>query len=111
MWVKHQRRDRTVLNFERDSRRRGVGFSYVSTKRSPSIQLGSDNAHWYVSSTEYRDNRANVYGTNFTDGDDDWDHKDNNDWSLRPFVAELGSPFSILILDEWFDFGAIWIRL
>jgi len=59
---------------------------------------GSDNAHWYWSSTEHRDNADYVYDVDFTDGDDDWDHKDNNRLSCRPCRVErvddpLSDPF------------------
>ncbi len=57
---------------------------------------GSDNAHWQWSATENPDNPSNVYDVDFTDGDDDWDHKDNNSLSSRPVaLEELDAPFSI----------------
>jgi len=63
------------------------------------IVVGSDNAHWQWSCTENPDNPSNVYDVDFTDGDDDWDHKDNNRLSARPVcLAELDAPFSILFL-------------
>lgn len=52
-------------------------------------ETGSGTPHWYVSSTEYRDARAFVYGTDFADGLGGWARKGYFDWSLRPFVAEL----------------------
>ncbi len=55
-------------------------------------KIGSGYAHWYVSSTEARGTRALVSGTDFTDGYVDWGRKVGNDWSLRPFVAELPQP-------------------
>ena len=62
---------------------------------------GSDNAHWQWSATENPDNSSNVYNVDFTDGDDDWDHKDNNRLSSRPVaLAELDASFSILFFYE-----------
>ena len=52
-------------------------------------ETGSGGARWYVSSTEVRVNRADVYGTDFTDGGAGCGHSDDGGWSLRPFVAEL----------------------
>ena len=57
---------------------------------------GSDCAHWYWSCTEHRDNPSNVWNVRFSDGDDDWNDKDNNELSTRLVRAELESPFSIL---------------
>jgi hypothetical protein len=52
-------------------------------------KAGSDLAHWYWSATEHRANPSTVYDVDFTDGDDDWDHKDTNDLSSRPVRAEI----------------------
>ena len=50
---------------------------------------GSGYAHWYWSSTEHPDNSSLVYNVDFTDGDDDWDHKDVYKLSTRPVWVEL----------------------
>ncbi len=55
-------------------------------------KTGSGTALWYVSSTEFRVFRALVFGSSFTDGGNDWAPKGNDDWSLRPFVAEIPQP-------------------
>jgi len=75
----------------------------VNENRSPGPKdhhryaSGSDNAHWYWSCTQHRENASNVYDVDFTDGDDDWDHKDNNSLSGRVVRAELEAPFPILL--------------
>lgn len=55
-------------------------------------ETGSGNAPWYVSSTENRDDRAFVYGTDFTGYGVGWCPKSCDGWFLRPFVAELPQP-------------------
>jgi len=44
----------------------------------------SDNGNWYWSCTENRTDRSNVYNVRFTDGDDNWNSKDNYALSVRP---------------------------
>ena len=50
---------------------------------------GSANARWYWSCTEHREIASHVYDIDFTDGVDDWDHKDYLELSTRPVRAEL----------------------
>jgi hypothetical protein len=45
-------------------------------------------APWYWSCTEPLDNPSTVHIVNFTDGDVDWNHKDNYELSVRPVRAE-----------------------
>lgn len=52
-------------------------------------ETGSGHAHCYVSSTENHDYRAGVFGAAFTVGNYDWVPKGADNWSLRPFVAEI----------------------
>lgn len=52
-------------------------------------KVGSDHAHWYWTASEHRDIPSPVYVVVFTDGDDDWDHKDGFALSSRPVRAEL----------------------
>lgn len=44
---------------------------------------GSDFPQWYWSCTEHREFPAHVWGANFSDGNVDWDHKDNLRLSCR----------------------------
>ncbi len=50
---------------------------------------GSVNAHWQWSSTEHPVNPSSVYDVDFTNGDDDWDHKGLNRLSSRPVALEF----------------------
>lgn len=60
----------------------------------------SGNAHWQFTATENPDNRSNVYSVDFTDGDNNWDHKGNDHSSSRPVApAELDASFSILFYE------------
>jgi len=71
--------------------------SFVTTKRSPSKCTGSANARWSWSCTEDRDNPSNVRAVRLSDGNDDWNNKDNNRLGVLPFrVPELNAPFPIL---------------
>lgn len=54
---------------------------------------GSDYPDWYWSSTENRDNSSNVWNVRLSDGNDDWNHKDNNRLSCRPVrLVEVSTP-------------------
>jgi hypothetical protein len=45
---------------------------------------GSDDRHWYWSSTEHRQIRDHVWNVDFRDGGDGWGHKDYGRLSARP---------------------------
>jgi hypothetical protein len=68
---------------------------YAHRERMPSggefvtINNGSGNARWYWSCTEHPDVSSIVCDVNFTDGDGDWDGKDNYKLSTRSVRAEL----------------------
>ena len=60
-----------------------------SFKNTFITKSGSGLAHWYWSLTERPDIPSSVYGVDFTDGDDGWDHKDDYELSSRVVRAEL----------------------
>ncbi len=72
--------------------------SFVRPRDRHRYASGSDNANWYWSCTEHRDNSSNVWAVRFSDGDDNWNDKDNNRLSCRPCRVEgaddpLSDPF------------------
>jgi hypothetical protein len=48
------------------------------------VSSGSDYPVWYWSSTEGRDYPSNVWFVRFSDGREDWNHKDTLRLSCRP---------------------------
>jgi len=62
--------------------------SFVRTKDRHRYASGSDYGEYYWSSSEHRDNSDHVWNVRFTDGDDDWNHKDNQRLSCRPCREE-----------------------
>jgi hypothetical protein len=62
---------------------------------------GSGYKVWYWSCTEHRDNQSNVWTARFSDGDDDWNNKNNNRLSCRPCRVEgAEDPLSDLSIDK-----------
>jgi hypothetical protein len=46
-------------------------------------------AHWQFTATEVPDLRSYVYSVDFTDGDNNWDHKGNDHSSSRPVALQI----------------------